>query len=115
MGEVRTFFRPEFLNRLDEIVMFKPLPPAALAKILDLMIGKEMKMAKERGIGLEVTPAARVWMLAQNEHPEWGARPLRRILQRSVRDKLADYLLTLNAPPEKVIVDADENGLKFGV
>lgn len=113
MTDVRSFFRPEFLNRLDEIVMFKPLSPAALTKVLDLMILKEIKTAKERGIGLEITPAARVWMLAQNEHPEWGARPLRRILQRSVRDQLADYLLSLDQPPSRVVVDAAEGKLVF--
>jgi ATP-dependent Clp protease ATP-binding subunit ClpC len=106
MNEVRQFFRPEFLNRLDEIVMFKPLTPDVLRRVLDLMVGKEIKMAQERGITLEVTPAAREWILAQNDHPEWGARPLRRILQRSVREKLADYLLTLEAPPAKVVMDA---------
>jgi ATP-dependent Clp protease ATP-binding subunit ClpA len=113
MTDVRSFFRPEFLNRLDEIVMFKPLSPAALTKVLDLMILKEIKTAKERGIGLEITPAARVWMLAQNEHPEWGARPLRRILQRSVRDQLADYLLSLDQPPSRVVVDAADGKLVF--
>ena len=52
-------------------------------------------------------------MLAQNDHPEWGARPLRRILQRSVREKLADYLLSLDAPPSKVIVDASAGSLVY--
>jgi ATP-dependent Clp protease ATP-binding subunit ClpC len=113
MGEVRQFFRPEFLNRLDEIVMFKPLSPEVLRKILDLMIAKEAKLAQERGITLEISPAAREWILAQNDHPEWGARPLRRILQRSVREKLADYLLTLDAPPAQVVVDAQDGQLVY--
>ncbi len=113
MGDVRTFFRPEFLNRLDDIVMFKPLSPEVLAKVLDLMINKESKMALARGIVLEVTPAARAWLLAQNNEPHLGARPLRRILQRNIREKLADYLLTLDAPPDKVVVDAAGAGLAF--
>jgi len=113
MQDVREFFRPEFLNRLDDIVMFKPLPPDVMRKILDLMISKEAQMAAERGIGLEILPAARQWMLDQNNEPGMGARPLRRILQRSIREKLADYLLTLTSPPAKVIVDADASGLVF--
>jgi ATP-dependent Clp protease ATP-binding subunit ClpB len=113
MNDVRQFFRPEFLNRLDEIVMFKPLSPDVLRRILDLMVAKEAKLAQERGISLEMTPAAREWILAQNDHPEWGARPLRRILQRSVREKLADYLLTLDTPPAKVIVDAQAGQLVY--
>ncbi len=107
MLDVRAFFRPEFLNRLDEIVMFKSLTPDVLAKVLDLLISKEAKLAQTQGMALEVTPAAKVWLLAQNKEPGMGARPLRRILQRNVREKLADYLLSLETPPAKVIVDVD--------
>jgi ATP-dependent Clp protease ATP-binding subunit ClpB len=113
MTDVRSFFRPEFINRLDEIVMFNTLSPDSLRRILDLMIRKEAKLAQERGITLEILPAAREWMLAQNTEPHLGARPLRRILQRSVRERLADYLLTLDAPPSKVVVDADASGLVY--
>jgi ATP-dependent Clp protease ATP-binding subunit ClpC len=113
MNDVRQFFRPEFLNRLDEIVIFKSLSPETLRKVLDLMIAKEAKLAQERGITLEITPAAREWILAQNDHPEWGARPLRRILERTVREKLADYLLTLDTPPARVVVDAAEGNLIY--
>lgn len=113
MLDVRAFFRPEFLNRLDEIVMFKLLTPDVMAKILDLMIAREAKLAKSQGIELEVTPAARAWLLAQNTEPGMGARPLRRILQRNVREKLADYLLTLSTPPARVVVDASEQGLAY--
>jgi ATP-dependent Clp protease ATP-binding subunit ClpC len=113
MNDVRQFFRPEFLNRLDEIVMFKSLTPDVLRKVLDLMIGKEVKLAEERGIALDITPTAREWILAQNDHPEWGARPLRRILQRSVREKLADYLLSLDTPPSKVTMDAQGGSLVY--
>lgn len=108
MLDVRAFFRPEFLNRLDEIVMFRPLAPHVMARILDLMITREAKLARSQGIELEVTPAARAWLLAQNTEPGMGARPLRRILQRNVREKLADYLLTLSTPPARVVVDATE-------
>jgi len=113
MGDVRAFFRPEFLNRLDEVVMFKPLTPEVMAKILDLLIGKEAKLAQTQGIGLEVMSPAKTWLLAQNQEPGMGARPLRRILQRNIREKLADYLLTLETPPSKVIVDVDEKGLIY--
>ncbi|MFN4292567.1 MAG: AAA family ATPase [Thermoflexales bacterium] len=113
MLDVRAFFRPEFLNRLDEVVMFKPLEPDAMAKILDLMIAREAKLARAQGVALEVTPEARAWLLAQNTEPGLGARPLRRILQRHLREKLADYLLTLRAPPTRVLVDADAQGLVY--
>ncbi len=93
---MKQHFRPEFLNRLDEIIMFNSLSDEALRKILDLLLKKEMKLAGERGLTLEVTEAAKTWLLAQNDHPEWGARPLRRIIQKFVREPLADYLLEKN-------------------
>jgi ATP-dependent Clp protease ATP-binding subunit ClpC len=113
MVDVRGFFRPEFLNRLDDIVMFRPLSADVLRRVLDLMIGKEAKLALARGISLEVTPAAREWLLAQNTEPHMGARPLRRILQRNVREKLADFLLEQEIPPSRVVVDAADGRLLF--
>ncbi|MEO6061140.1 MAG: ATP-dependent Clp protease ATP-binding subunit [Thermoflexales bacterium] len=113
LNDVKGFFRPEFLNRLDDIITFNPLPATVMRGILDLLIGKEAKLASERGIAIEVTPAARAWLLAQNKEVGMGARPLRRILQRSVREKLTDYLLTLESPPAKVLVDAGADGLVF--
>ena len=114
MAEVKAHFRPEFLNRLDEIVLFHPLSAEQLRAILGLMIEKETKLAAGRGLCLEVSEDARTWLLAQNEHPEWGARPLRRILQRHIREPLADYLLKTDPKPGTVVrVDAREDGLTF--
>lgn len=114
MEAVKQHFRPEFLNRLDEIIMFNSLPPEALRKVLDLMLKKEMKLASERNLTLEVTDAARTWLLSKNDHPEWGARPLRRIIQKYVREPLADYLLDKNpAAGAKVVVDVGADGLKI--
>jgi ATP-dependent Clp protease ATP-binding subunit ClpC len=114
MAEVRATLRPEFLNRLDEIILFHPLSPDQLRQILGLMLKKEAELLEARGLGLAVSEAARTWMLAQNEHPEWGARPLRRIIARHLREPLADYLLTADpGPGTKVYVDADVEGLTF--
>jgi ATP-dependent Clp protease ATP-binding subunit ClpA len=115
MLRVKQFFRPEFLNRLDEIVIFLPLTPEQLGLILDLMLKGENKLLAARGLSLELTPAAKAWMLAQNDHPEWGARPLRRIIRRNLREPLADYLLIHDSPSGTVVeVDAGEDGLVFG-
>ena len=116
MAVVRSTLRPEFLNRLDEVIMFLPLTPDQLRQILDLMLKKEVKMLAAQGVTLEVSEAAKVWMLAQNDHPEWGARPLRRIIQKNLREPLADWLLNA-APPKgaKVAVDAGESGLTFAM
>jgi ATP-dependent Clp protease ATP-binding subunit ClpA len=91
--ELRRYFRVEFLNRIDKIIYFRFLAPEDLARILDLMLGKAIDRARERGISLDVTPAAREWLLAQNHEPEFGARPLRRIVQDYVEDALVERLL----------------------
>ncbi|MGC8782409.1 MAG: AAA family ATPase, partial [Anaerolineae bacterium] len=114
MATVRSFFRPEFLNRLDDIILFLPLTQEQLRQILELMLKKESKMLAAQGVTLTISPAAKEWLLAQNDHPEWGARPLRRIIQRNLREPLADWLLT-SAPPKgaAVAVDVDGAGLVF--
>lgn len=114
MAEVRRFFRPEFLNRLDDVILFHQLTPEQLAQILDLLLKKEIKLAGQQGIQLEVTPAARQWLLAQNDQPEFGARPLRRLIGRHLREPLADFLLSQGQPGKQTIVlDANEKGLQF--
>jgi ATP-dependent Clp protease ATP-binding subunit ClpB len=114
MGEVRRTFRPEFLNRLDEIILFHPLSSDQLRAILELLLKKEAKLLGARGVSLEVSQEAMTWMLAQNDHPERGARPLRRIIQRHLREPLADWLLAADPKPGAgVEVDAGEQGLTF--
>jgi ATP-dependent Clp protease ATP-binding subunit ClpC len=112
MEAVKRHFRPEFLNRLDAIVTFHPLSPENLRAILDLLLQKEVGMVAERGLTLEVSQAARTWLLAQNEHPEWGARPLRRIIQRHLREPLAETLLAADPKPGTTVqVDVGADGL----
>jgi ATP-dependent Clp protease ATP-binding subunit ClpC len=115
MAEVRHFLRPEFINRLDDVILFHQLTPPQLAQILDLMLKQEIRLAEKQGILLDVTFEAKEWLLAQNDQPEFGARPLRRIIARYLREPLADFLLTQKKKVGKttVIVDADNNGLHF--
>jgi ATP-dependent Clp protease ATP-binding subunit ClpC len=114
MRLVKTTFRPEFLNRLDEIILFHPLTQEQLRLILGLMLKNETKLLEARGVSLQVSEDACAWMLAQNDHPEWGARPLRRIIRRYLREPLADYLLEADPEPGTMVrVDAAEQGLTF--
>jgi ATP-dependent Clp protease ATP-binding subunit ClpC len=114
LAEVRRFFRPEFLNRLDEIILFHQLTPEQLSLILDLLLKREFRLAARQQIQLEVTRAARDWLLAQNDQPEFGARPLRRIISRHLREPLADFLLSQEKRAQATItVDADQHGLIF--
>ena len=117
MDQVLDFLRPEFINRLDEVILFNALNDEDLAQILELLIQKENRLAEERGLTLTFTSGAKRWLLAQNDEPEYGARPLRRILRRNLREPLADFLLRSN-PPEgtKVRISASRKragGLKF--
>jgi ATP-dependent Clp protease ATP-binding subunit ClpC len=111
MEEVREYFRPEFLNRLDEVVMFNALASDSLRDILKLMLKKDTQLASDRGLNLEFTEKAQEWLLAQNNEPEYGARPLRRIIRRYVREPLADFLLKAN-PPAGTAVKIDKAGKK---
>ncbi|MBC7121593.1 MAG: AAA family ATPase, partial [Candidatus Methanosuratus sp.] len=90
---VRHTFRPEFLNRIDEMVIFKPLGKAELLKIVDLMLKEVEKRLSEQGVHIVVSQAARELLLTEGFDPKFGARPLRRTVQRMVEDRLADELL----------------------
>ncbi len=114
LDDVKSHFRPEFLNRLDDIVIFHPLSNDHLRDILSLMLQREIELGAERGLHIDFTEAAHEWMLSQNDAPEYGARPLRRIIQRNVREPLADFLLHDSVPEDStILIDADENGLNF--
>jgi ATP-dependent Clp protease ATP-binding subunit ClpA len=115
--EVRRFFRPEFLNRLDEIILFHQLTGSQLAQILDLMLKKEFALAAKQGIELGLTQGAKEWLLAQNDQPGFGARPLRRIIGRYLREPLADFLLSRSRRDEKTVVavDSGPEGLHFEI
>lgn len=99
MEVVRGHFRPEFLNRLDEVVMFNALSLDVLGDIMRLMLRKEVKMlADQRGITLTISDSAIKWLIDQNNEPQYGARPLTRIIRRMLRDPLAEFLIKSDPP-----------------
>jgi ATP-dependent Clp protease ATP-binding subunit ClpB len=93
MAMVRSAFKPEFLNRLDDIVLFDALTIEELGSIVDLNIDKLTERLEQRRLTLAVTPAARLWLAEHGYDPIYGARPLRRLMQREIEDKLAQLLL----------------------
>jgi ATP-dependent Clp protease ATP-binding subunit ClpB len=108
LAAVRTAFKPEFLNRLDEIVVFDALDLADLARIVDLQLEHLRRRLADRRLGLEVTPAAREWLASTGFDPVYGARPLRRLVQSSVGDPLARALLSGQVTDgDTVLVDLD--------
>jgi ATP-dependent Clp protease ATP-binding subunit ClpC len=94
MGKLREAMRPEFLNRIDEIVLFRKLEKAQLRSIVTLLLGATRARLAVRDIELTVTDAATDWIADNGYEPEYGARPLRRVIQRSVDDRIADLLVS---------------------
>ena len=93
MAMVRGHFKPEFLNRLDDIVIFSALDRSELGQIVELNIDRLSKRLEQRRLQLAVTPAARAWLADKGYDPIYGARPLRRLMQQQIDDKLANLLL----------------------
>ncbi len=108
-GEVKKTFRPEFLNRLDEVVIFDPLSQDEIRQIVNLMVKGVQERLSEREIRIELTEAARDWLAHQGFDHVFGARPLRRTIQRYVENPLSNRILTGEARDgDTVIVDAVE-------
>jgi ATP-dependent Clp protease ATP-binding subunit ClpB len=109
---VRAHFKPEFLNRLDEVVMFDALSKDDLARIVTLQLELLEKRLASRRIAIEVTDAAREWLAETGFDPAYGARPLRRLIQTAIGDPLARLLIGGQvADGQRVVVDRGEDGL----
>ncbi len=103
-GDLKRTFNPEFLNRLDEIIVFHPLTPTHIRQIVDIELGKLNKALIEKGVTIELEPSARDWLAEQGYDPSYGARPLRRIIQRHIEDTLSEELLRGKFPGGGVIL-----------
>ena len=114
LHELDQVFRPEFLNRLDEILIFSSLERASLAKIVDLQLARLQERLAERQITLQVSETARTWLAERGYDPAFGARPLKRCIQRELADPLALRLLEDELRDgEKVFVDCERDTLTF--
>ena len=111
MDEVKRFFRPEFLNRLDATIVFHQLDQPQILSIVDLMMGLVRKELAEKDVDLELTEAAKAFLGEKGFDPVLGARPLRRLIQTEVEDRLSDELLGGNINAGDVaVVDLDDGG-----
>ena len=109
MGVVRATFKPEFLNRLDDVIIFDALTTDDLTRIVDLQVSRLARRLADRRLTLDVTPAAREWLAVTGFDPLYGARPLRRLVQSAIGDQLAKELLSGEiADGDTVLVDLDE-------
>jgi ATP-dependent Clp protease ATP-binding subunit ClpB len=116
MGALRELFRPEFLNRIDDIVMFSPLGKAQIERIVELQMKNVVKLLAGRGVTLLLTPEAKTLLFREGYDPAYGARPMKRAIQRLIQDPLALKILDGEIRPgDEVKVEADPSGdiMKF--
>ncbi|HWH17364.1 MAG TPA: ATP-dependent chaperone ClpB [Allosphingosinicella sp.] len=112
MEVVRAHFRPEFLNRLDEIILFHRLGQEHMGPIVDIQVGRVQKLLADRKIRLELTDGARAWLGRVGYDPVYGARPLKRAIQKYLQDPLADAILRGEVPDASAVqVDAGDGAL----
>jgi ATP-dependent Clp protease ATP-binding subunit ClpC len=115
MDELKRTFRPEFLNRVDGIIVFRSLSKDEISEIVDLEIAKVSERVVTYGLTLRLTDAAREYVADEGYNPEFGARPLRRVIQDRIEDKLSDGLLAGDFEPGSIVLidivdDGDEDG-----
>ncbi|MEU9073654.1 ATP-dependent chaperone ClpB [Kitasatospora sp. NPDC004745] len=116
LESVRAAFKPEFLNRLDDIVVFDPLGTAELSRIVDIQVARLGERLRERRLSLVVSEAARDWLALTGYDPAYGARPLRRLVQSAIGDQLARAILSGRVHDgDTVLVERDEEGDRLTV
>ena len=116
MNALKETFRPEFLNRVDEIVLFDQLQEPELLEIIDLMLTDTKKVLEDKNIKLDISDDAKRFLLQKGTDIKYGARPLRRAIQRYLEDELSDMILESKlVDGSSVTVTSDENSLKFNV
>ena len=114
LNELKNTFRPEFLNRVDSTVVFHALSREHIRSIVDLMLREVDIQLSFKGITLEITDAAKEWLGEKGYDETFGARPLRRLIQNEVEDRLSEALLEGQfGPGDKVVIDCDDNGLNL--
>ncbi len=114
MGSVRAHFRPEFLNRVDEIILFHRLQKSEMGRIVEIQFARLQKLLEERKITLTLDAAARDWLAAKGWDPAYGARPLKRVIQRNLQDPLAEMILAGEVKDgDRVAISSEGNVLTF--
>jgi ATP-dependent Clp protease ATP-binding subunit ClpB len=115
MGVVRAHFRPEFLNRVDEIILFHRLQRSEMGAIVDIQMARLQRLLEDRKIVIQLDPDARAWLADKGYDPAYGARPLKRVIQKHVQDPLAELILSGEIKDgETVPVRAGPMGLMIG-
>ena len=113
-GALKKDFRPEFLNRLDEIIIFNQLNEDSILKIVDIMINETMGRLKEKNIFIDYDKDLSKFIAEKNKEKDFGARPLRRIITREIEDKLSDEIIKGDiVDGDKLLIQCNEQGIEF--
>jgi ATP-dependent Clp protease ATP-binding subunit ClpC len=120
MGELKKVFRPEFLNRIDDVVVFHKLQKSEIKQIVELLLRRIRESMADRGLQLELTDEAKDLLVDKGWDPAMGARPLRRAIQRYIEDPLADFVLRSELPAGATVMiekapDEDDRELSLTV
>jgi ATP-dependent Clp protease ATP-binding subunit ClpB len=114
MATVRSAFRPEFLNRVDEIILFHRLQRSEMGRIVEIQFSRLQKLLHDRKITLTLDAAARDWLAAKGWDPAYGARPLKRVMQRHLQDPLSEMILAGEiVDGDRVVISVEGNVLTF--
>ncbi|MCB1057267.1 MAG: ATP-dependent Clp protease ATP-binding subunit, partial [Acidobacteria bacterium] len=115
LSELRRAFSPEFINRVDEVIVFNPLGSEELRAIVDILLADVNHTLGERGLGVEVDQEAKEWLLEKaGVDPSTGARPLRRTIQRYIQDAVSEILITHHGETiERIVVDVEDGVLRL--
>jgi ATP-dependent Clp protease ATP-binding subunit ClpB len=112
LDAVKAAFRPEFLNRIDDIILFHRLQRAHIGNIVDIQLKRLGTLLKDRDINLVLTEKGREWLANEGYDPVYGARPLKRVMQRELQDRLAEAILAGDVEDGQTVrVDAGDGGL----
>ena len=114
LQQVKDFFKPEFLNRIDDIILFNKLDKKNINEIIEIQLNELEQLMRKNKVRLEIDKKAKEWLASEGFLPQYGARPLNRIIQKNIKNKVADIVLKSNSNDEiNVKVTTNEDGLFF--
>ena len=114
--ELKKNFRPEFINRVDDIVVFSPLTESQIGRIIDLALNSLEKQLKDRKMTMKLTDSAKSFIAGEAYDPHYGARPVKRYLQKYVETQIAEMIIRGEIKDgDEILIDADGDGLKYSV
>ena len=109
---VRNHFKPEFLNRIDEILIFERLTKKHIEQIIDIQLNELFLQLKDKKINVKIDETVKKWLVGEGFAPEYGARPLKRVIQKNIKDKIAEKILSQNIKDdEEITISTNEEGI----